>query len=74
MKSTVEKLDAPKSNEYPKLKLFDDGEVVFVVLFDKPECGMTMYSSKEYYKVGEYSSGWDEKLFKDFHDKVILEN
>jgi len=72
IKSILEDVKSPTSEEYPCLKISGLGNIV---LFSGPSTGTIVHSEDcSYYKIGEHSSNWAKAEFKDYKHKVTLIN
>ena len=63
----------PQENEYPKIMKGDLGSVV---LFIAPKKGTLIVkgSNNSSINFGEYYEGWVMDAFKDFNEKITLQN
>jgi hypothetical protein len=61
----------PKEMPFPKLMIDEDG---LVVLFSGEGKSGTVIQGDGKYKIGDYRNGWRISSFKDFTNKIVLQN
>lgn len=63
-------VEVNKEKPYPKLMINKAKDIV--VLFSKSGCGQVVYSTSLAFTVGEYSDGWRDSYYEDFHGTITL--
>ena len=76
MKSIVDRAPkAPTKYPYLGMSLNADGSTHRVVLFNRKNSGVLLFTSENVgFSVGVYSEDWPEDFFKDLNGSITLQN
>jgi len=70
MKVEVNVKEMNDKMDYPCLMISDFGKIVF---FTK-ECTGTVVNNTDFCRIGDFSDGWNMRVFKPFHGTITLSN